>query len=271
VPALVGRTKGTALEVIRLLRGIAQRRADLAAAGLAAQDGTHRVLGVDAVVALATRGTLDPHALATAMGSIATATRLPRWAPSLEQIAQTASSGYVVDVLTDLVPRLPRDARGPVRLLDVLAEESTRIGHTASSPTLRQYLESITGSNGAAAAARRILESSPSDSPRRAQGERSAGADTLAGSHEDGQCQGGPPQLQQPDQSPHLKTTAQVRSGLQTGTRTPRGTRWVLRWTLLGHYSKPVLSAALSSPAVAQSPSCGVKARPTFPARQGNC
>jgi len=117
-----------------------------AAAGLAAQDATHRVLAVDAVLALAGGGTLDSRALAEAMRTIAPATRLPRWAPSLEQIAATIGSRYVVDVLTDLLPHLPRDTRGLVKLLDVLAEETTRIAQPATDPTVQRYLRSFTGS-----------------------------------------------------------------------------------------------------------------------------
>lgn len=128
-----------------------------AAAGLAAQDGSHRVLGVDAAAALAARGTLGPQALAAAMTTIAPATRLPRWATSLDQLAQAVGSGYVIEVLTDLLPQLPRDGRGLVKLLDVLAEESTRVRRPVIDPALLGYLRSFTGSSGAAAAARRAL------------------------------------------------------------------------------------------------------------------
>jgi hypothetical protein len=128
-----------------------------AAAGLAAQDGSHRVLGVDAVAALAARGTLDPAALGTAMQTIARATRLARWAPSLHQVADAVGAGYVVDLLSGLVPHLPPAARGLVTVLDVLAEESTRAGRPVQDLVLREYLESFTGGSGSAAAARRTL------------------------------------------------------------------------------------------------------------------
>lgn len=59
----------------------------------------------------------------------------------------------VVDMLTALLPQLPANHRGLNRLLDLLRDQSIRLGRRVTDPALATGLGQFTGSSAAAKAA----------------------------------------------------------------------------------------------------------------------
>ncbi|MGH3348412.1 MAG: hypothetical protein ACRDO4_15640, partial [Nocardioides sp.] len=85
--------------------------------------------------------------------------RLGRWAESLRRAAAAAGPGPVIDVLTAALPGMDRGQTGITALVELLLDESLRLGRTPADARLRAWLEAWSGGSKAARAARRLLES----------------------------------------------------------------------------------------------------------------
>lgn len=95
---------------------------------------------------------------ARGFAACAPACLLTRWSGSFSDAA-SLSGGAVVDLLTALLPRLDRRARGIGSLLTVLLDESIRLGRVTSDPTLVAWLKEFSGTSSAARAARALSRS----------------------------------------------------------------------------------------------------------------
>ena len=127
------------------------------AAGMAAHRAEQRVLAVDAVLEQAGAGRLSAEALAAGMASVAAAAQPGRWAASLNSLAQARPDAFVADVLTRLLPTIDSDTRGLHVLIELLLEETVRLGRKVDEPQLRKWLGSMSGSGRGAKAARQLL------------------------------------------------------------------------------------------------------------------
>jgi hypothetical protein len=119
--------------------------------------GDHRVLAVDAAVEFAASKRLTPMQLAAAMTPISRDVQLGRWAKSLTSLAQAYTSGFVVETLTALLPTVSAKLHGVHTLLEVLLEETIRMGGEVTDVAMRRWLEQMPVGGRAARAARQLL------------------------------------------------------------------------------------------------------------------
>lgn len=119
------------------------------AAGLAAAKTTDRVLAVDAMAALSDR--VAPAPLAEAMTPLA-GRCTARWSSSLSDLAQAMPPGFVVDVLTLLLPRIAYDVVGLSKLVELFAEETLRAVRPIEDLELRRWLGSASSGRTAKSA-----------------------------------------------------------------------------------------------------------------------
>ena len=128
------------------------------AAGISATQRDHRLHAVDAVVDLVATGRIPAHEVASFMARYAQAWPATRWAESLASVAQAPGGApAAVDLLTNLLPRLPADHRGLNKLLDLLRDELIRLGRGPTDPALTRWLGDFSGSSAAAKTARLLL------------------------------------------------------------------------------------------------------------------
>ncbi len=128
------------------------------AAGISATQRDHRLHAVDAVVDLVASGRSPAHEVASVMARYAQAWPATRWAESLASVAQAPGGApATVDLLTNLLPRLPADHRGLNKLLDLLRDELIRLGRGSTDPALTRWLGDFSGSSAAAKTARLLL------------------------------------------------------------------------------------------------------------------
>lgn len=155
----------TAHDVSRVLDALARhpgRMGVLAehtlAAGMSATQRDHRLHAVDAFLDLVPSGRILASDVASVMARYAEAWPANRWAETLAS-ASLAPGGArpVVDLLTALLPQLPKDHRGLNKLLDLLRDETLRQGWPITDPVLVQWLGQLNGSSAAAKTARLLL------------------------------------------------------------------------------------------------------------------
>ncbi|HET7689749.1 MAG TPA: DUF6493 family protein [Nocardioidaceae bacterium] len=128
------------------------------ALGLVAGRGDQRLHAADAFADLVPTGRVAAGHVADALARYADGWTISRAADSLQHAAQAPGvAPAVVEVLTSLVARLGPSYRGLAALLDVLHDQSLRLGVATTDPTLRAALEQITGSSKAARTARALL------------------------------------------------------------------------------------------------------------------
>lgn len=128
------------------------------AVGLVAGRGDQRLHAADAFADLVPTGRVSANEVADTLARYADGWTLARAAESLRHAAQAPGAARAaIEVLTVLIPRLGPAYRGLAQLLDVLHEQSLRLGAPTDDPELRRTLGSITGSSRAARTARALL------------------------------------------------------------------------------------------------------------------
>jgi hypothetical protein len=127
------------------------------AAGLTHGPAEDRLLASDVVVDLALAGRLDATMLAEGMSAVAEVATPTRWADALDRVATAGHGDVVITVLTSLLPRLDRRARGLHALLGLLHEESLRRRASVTDPALEAWLRTLSGSSKAAKSASALL------------------------------------------------------------------------------------------------------------------
>ena len=128
------------------------------AAGLSASRRDHRLHAVDAFLDLVPTGRIAADDISAALAKHQQAWPLTRWAESLGAAARgPGGSDAVLSVLVALLPRLPLDARGLNRMLDLLRDETLRAGRPLTEPGLLRWLERHSGSSATARTARLLL------------------------------------------------------------------------------------------------------------------
>jgi hypothetical protein len=128
------------------------------ALGLVAGRGDQRLHAADAFADLVPTGRVPAAEVADVLARYADGWTIARAADSLRHAAGApGAAAAVVDVLTSLVPQLGPSYRGLAALLDVLHDQSLRLGATPTDPALRATLEQVTGSSKAARTARALL------------------------------------------------------------------------------------------------------------------
>ncbi|PWC04324.1 DUF6493 family protein [Agromyces badenianii] len=132
--------------------------ANTLAAGLAATQRDHRLHAVDAFLDLVVTERIHVEQLADSMARYAQAWPANRWAETLASASDAPGGAEaVVDLLSVLLPQLPTDHRGLNKLLDLLRDQSIRLGLRVTDPTLHTWLGQVTGSSAAAKTARLLL------------------------------------------------------------------------------------------------------------------
>lgn len=155
----------TAHDVPRTLDALAQHpgrmgalAASTLAAGISATQRDHRLHAVDTFLDLAASGRIPLEDVAASMARYAEAWPANRWAESLASVSQgPGGAEAVVDLLTMLLPQLGSDHRGLNKLLDLLRDQSIRLGRRVTDPALARWLGDLTGSSTAAKTARLLL------------------------------------------------------------------------------------------------------------------
>ena len=127
------------------------------AVGMSAQRVDQRALAVDAAALMAARGQMPSPLLADGFAIAASFCHASRWASSLGQLASVTRDGYTFDVLQASLPRIDAAARGMHSILEVLLDESARLGRRPDDAKLRDWLGSIRGSGKAPKMARALL------------------------------------------------------------------------------------------------------------------
>jgi hypothetical protein len=132
--------------------------ANTVAAGLSATQRDHRLHAVDAFLDLVATGRLAIDQVAAPMVRYAQAWPANRWAESLASASEgPGGADAAVHLLIALLQQLPADHRGLNVLLDLLRDQSIRLGRRVTDPALVSWLGQFTGSSAAAKAARQIL------------------------------------------------------------------------------------------------------------------
>jgi hypothetical protein len=116
-----------------------------------------RIHTADTIIDLISRQRLTTDDLAAALVTTAPAAVPARWAHALQHVAAAGHSKITIQLLTNLLPALPRDRTGLHALLDLLHQELLRTNGTATDGHLRNYLTQLTGSSKTAKSARAIL------------------------------------------------------------------------------------------------------------------
>ena len=155
----------TAHDVPRTLDALARhpgRLGSLAAytlaAGLSAAARDHRLHAVDAFLDLVATGRIPPEDVAAPLAQYAPAWPATRWAESLASAAQGPGGPQaVVGLLTALLPDLASDHRGLNKLLELLRDQSIRLGVGVTDPSLVRWLHQYTGGSASARTARLLL------------------------------------------------------------------------------------------------------------------
>ncbi|GAA4664059.1 DUF6493 family protein [Frondihabitans cladoniiphilus] len=152
----VNLSAGTSLSTLASHPGVwTSETAQVLALGMAALRAEHRTHAAE-LFAAAIPSRISPQQAAIGFAGCQPAIALSRWASSLSDAAMLAPDA-VVDLLTHLLPRLPRAARGIGALVGLLLDESLRHHRAVSDPALRVWLAAFTGSSGTAKAARGAL------------------------------------------------------------------------------------------------------------------
>lgn len=123
--------------------------------GLSDLRAEYRLMATDTLVALL-GGTLSVADAVDGFAQAAPECTLTRWSRCLTDAADL-SPGLIRDLLTALLPRLDRKARGTAQLLGVLAEVQARLHLTVTDPALRDWLAGFTGSSKATRTAKALL------------------------------------------------------------------------------------------------------------------
>ena len=130
--------------------------AQVVALGMAAHDAGLRTQTVE-LFAAAIPARISAAQAAVGFIACQPAVALNRWSASFSDAA-TIARVAVIDLLTQLLPKLPHDTRGVGALLGVFVDESLRHHRAVADPHLRNWLEAFAGSSGAATAARAALK-----------------------------------------------------------------------------------------------------------------
>jgi hypothetical protein len=128
--------------------------ATVLAAGLTTREIGHRARAAEAFATLLSSRRLDTGTLAAAMANLAEHATATRWAATL---GASGAAAAVVDVLTRLLPELPRDYPGLHALLSTFHEDSVRARIVPAGDELRAWLTGFAGSTKATKTARAIL------------------------------------------------------------------------------------------------------------------
>jgi hypothetical protein len=155
----------TAHDVPRTLDALAKhpgRLGSLAAhtlaAGMSATQREHRLHAVDAFLDLVATGRIPVAQIAAVMARYAQAWPANRWAETLASASDgPGGAEALVDLLTVLLPQLPAHHRGLHKLLDLLRDQSIRLGRPVTDPALHAWLGQVTGTSAAAKTARLLL------------------------------------------------------------------------------------------------------------------
>lgn len=132
-----------------------EQTAQMLALGLASKKRETAALAAE-LFAQAVPGRLPLAQAAVGFAAAAPAMVLSRWAATLGDAAELAPTS-VVDLLTELLPRLSPGQAGLNKLLILLRNEATRLGLPITDPALRAWLEQFTGASVVAKAARALL------------------------------------------------------------------------------------------------------------------
>jgi hypothetical protein len=129
--------------------------AQVLALGMAAHDAGLRTQAVE-LFAASIPSRISAAQAAVGFAACQPAVALNRWSSSFSDAA-TIGPIAVIDLLTHLLPKLPRDTRAVGALLGVLVDESLRHHRAVTDPDFRNWLGAFTGSSGAAKAAKAAL------------------------------------------------------------------------------------------------------------------
>lgn len=170
--AVVGRSlprAGVAYDAPRVLDGLRRHEGRIGAltcavlaAGLSGAGADERARAVDAVLALAARGSLTAADLGAGLVAAGPLTPLPRLAGSLRDLAATGPAGrdLAVGTLAAALPQVPTATRGLHALLEVLVDELVRSG-ARTTADLAPWLAGLQGSSRAARLAATLRELLP--------------------------------------------------------------------------------------------------------------
>ena len=127
------------------------------AAGLSARRVDQRVLAVDAVAVLASRGHLSSAQLARGMATVAALCQLPRWSNALAQVVPVTTKSFAFDTIVELLPTIDPGTRGLHTLLEVLLDEAARLNRRMDDARVREWLAAVTGTGKGPTTARALL------------------------------------------------------------------------------------------------------------------
>ncbi|MFJ6416975.1 DUF6493 family protein [Paeniglutamicibacter sp. NPDC091659] len=135
-----------------------QETGELLGLALSAHRGEVRIRAAE-IFAAAIPDRLSAAELARGMKNCAGPAKASRWASSLSDVASISqrAARSVVETLTELFPLLDRRHHGIGTLMNVLLDESIRLGKAPESGALIEWLAGFTGSTAAARTARQLL------------------------------------------------------------------------------------------------------------------